>query len=190
MKIKKKYCGIDEAGRGALAGPVVVASVIFKSYENIPFGIQDSKLLTFLQRKKLYLKIKKTADIGLGVISSRVIDEIGINKSINNASEKSINSNSASAELIFLDAGIKPNTKIKFLNIIKGDSNYVSIAAASIVAKYHRDNIMIKLSREYKKYNWKQNKGYGTKDHLLAIENYGITKEHRKSYKPMCKVND
>ena len=146
--IQKCACGVDEVGRGALAGPIVVASVVFKNYQNIPKNIKDSKQTTSSQRKKILKLILENAHVGIG----------------------------------YIDGNIKISSKLKKINIIKGDCNYVSIAAASIVAKSIRDNIMTLKSFKYPIYKWHKNKGYGTKDHLLAIKLYGITDIHRKSF--------
>ena len=182
MTYIKKICGLDEVGRGALAGPVVVASVIFKSYSNIPLGIKDSKKISQNIRVNLFNKIKEYAHIGIGIVSSAKIDEIGINAATNMAADLSFKKNSSFADALLIDGNIKVKTNLRHENIYKGDSNYVSIAAASIMAKVTRDYIMLKYSKLYNSYNWKKNKGYGTKEHLLAIKNYGITEYHRKSY--------
>ena len=183
MSYKKKVCGLDEVGRGALAGPVIVASVVFKSYSNIPFGILDSKKISYTKRESLFCRIRKLAYIGVGIVSSKKIDHMGINAATNLAADLSIKYNHNLADLILIDGNIKIKTKLKYENIFKGDSNYVSIAAASIVAKVTRDQIMSKYSKLFNVYKWEQNKGYGTKEHLLAIKNYGITEYHRKTYK-------
>ena len=157
MSIQNYVCGFDEVGRGAIAGPVVVASVVFNNYSNIPDGIKDSKKI------------------------SAVIDSIGITKATNLAAQQSLPKH-LNVKKNLLDGNIKIDTNNSVVNIIKGDENYVSIAAASIIAKVTRDEIMVNKSKENNKYKWDKNKGYGTKDHLLAIKNYGITKFHRKSF--------
>ena len=174
-------CGFDEVGRGAIAGPVVVASVVFYNYTSIPNGIRDSKKISFAKRAVLYHKIKKVASIGLGIVMPKVIDEIGIVKATNLAAQKSIPKH-LNLKKNLLDGNIKIETNDKVENIIKGDENYVSIAAASIIAKVTRDKIMINKSKKNNKYKWDKNKGYGTKDHLLAIKNHGITYFHRKTF--------
>ncbi len=181
----KFACGIDEVGRGALAGPLVVASVVFKSYKNIPKNIKDSKQTTHSFRQKLFRSILNTAYIGTGWVDAIMIDKIGISEATKIAIEKSIVNNISRKDIILLDGNIKPYSNHKMVSIVRGDCNYVSIAAASIVAKFIRDNIMILKSLKYPIYKWEKNKGYGTKDHLLAIKLYGITEIHRKTYK-MC----
>ena len=169
MSIQNYVCGFDEVGRGAIAGPVVVASVVFYNYSNIPDGIKDSK------------KIKRVAFVGLGIVMPNIIDKIGISKATNLAAQQSIPQHLRIKKNL-LDGNIKIDTSNNVVNIIKGDENYVSIAAASIIAKVTRDKIMVNKSEENNKYKWDKNKGYGTKDHLLAIKNYGITYFHRKSF--------
>ena len=181
MSTQNYVCGFDEVGRGAIAGPVVVASVVFYNYSNIPDGIKDSKKISASKRLILFKKIKRIASVGLGIVMPDVIDKIGISKATNLAAQQSIPQH-LSVKKNLLDGNIKINTNNSVVNIIKGDENYVSIAAASIIAKVTRDNIMINRSEENKKYKWDKNKGYGTKDHLLAIKNYGITYFHRKSF--------
>ena len=180
--MKKLAFGIDEVGRGALAGPLVVASVIFKNYKNIPYNIKDSKQTTLKQREYLFKKILHNAYVGTGCADANLIDKVGISKATEIAIKQSIVSNVSRKGLILLDGNTKLNLKYDLRNIIKGDCNYVSIAAASIVAKFIRDAIMNKESMKFPAYCWDKNKGYGTKEHLLAIKIYGITSLHRKSY--------
>ena len=181
MSIQNYVCGFDEVGRGAIAGPVVVASVVFYNYSNIPDGIKDSKKISAIKRLILYKKIKSIASVGLGIVMPNIIDKIGISKATNLAAQQSIPQH-LSVKKNLLDGNIKIDTNNSVVNIIKGDENYVSIAAASIIAKVTRDKIMVNKSKENNKYKWDKNKGYGTKDHLLAIKNYGITNFHRKSF--------
>ena len=181
MSNQNYICGFDEVGRGAIAGPVVVASVAFYNYSNIPDGIKDSKKISSVKRLILYKKIKRVASVGLGIVMPNIIDKVGISKATNMAAQQSIPRH-LSIKKNLLDGHIKIDTNDNVINIIKGDENYVSIAAASIIAKVTRDKIMINKSKENNKYKWDKNKGYGTKDHLLAIKNYGITCFHRKSF--------
>ena len=181
MSMQNSVCGIDEVGRGAIAGPVIVASVVFYSYSDIPTGIKDSKKISADKRFTLYKKIKRIASVGLGIVMPNIIDKIGISKATNLAAQQSI-PQKLSVKKYLLDGNIKIDTNDSVENIIKGDQNYVSIAAASIIAKVTRDKIMVNKNIENNKYKWDKNKGYGTKDHLLAIKNYGITNFHRKSF--------
>ena len=182
MLFKNNACGLDEVGKGAIAGPVIVASVSFYDYARIPNTIRDSKKISPNKRLILYSKIKKLADVGIGIVMPDEIDKIGITKATNLAAQRSIPKNLYFKKTL-LDGYIKIKAKNVVENIIKGDENYVSIAAASIIAKVTRDNIMINKSLQNKQYMWGKNKGYGTKEHLLAIKNYGITNFHRKSFK-------
>ena len=181
--MQKFACGVDEVGRGALAGPIVVASVVFKNYENIPNNIKDSKQTTGSQRRKFFKLILNNSNIGIGYINANIIDLVGISKATEMAAKESILKNQGNKDIVLIDGNIKLSTKLKKKNIVKGDCNYVSIAAASIVAKLIRDNIMTLKSLKYPIYKWHKNKGYGTKDHLLAIKLYGITENHRKTFK-------
>ena len=181
MSIQNYVCGFDEVGRGAIAGPVVVASVFFYNYSDIPNGIKDSKKISADKRLILYKKIKRIARVGLGIVMPNIIDKIGISKATNLAAQQSIPQH-MSIKKYLLDGNIKIDTHKSVKNIIKGDENYVSIAAASIIAKVTRDKIMVNKNKENNRYKWDKNKGYGTKDHLLAIKNYGITYYHRKSF--------
>ena len=181
MSVKNYTCGFDEVGKGAIAGPVVVASVVFYNYSNIPDGIKDSKKISAIKRLILYKKIKSIASVGLGIVMPHIIDKIGISKATDLAAQQSIPQH-LKIKKNLLDGNIKIDTNNSVVNIIKGDENYVSIAAASIIAKVTRDKIMVSKSKENNKYKWDKNKGYGTKHHLLAIKNYGITNFHRKSF--------
>ena len=185
--MEKKFFtgGIDEVGRGALAGPLVVACVAFKSYKQIPYGIKDSKSIASTTRFRLYNEIINQAFYGISVVRATTIDKLGIEKATENATLNSFKKLKNLLNLILLDGNIKINTNIQYKNIIKGDCNYVSVAAASIIAKCTRDKIMIELSKENINYGWHTNFGYGTKEHLLALEKYGITKYHRKCYAPI-----
>ena len=180
--MQKLACGIDEVGRGALAGPLIVASVIFKDYRDIPYNIRDSKQTSMKQRKKLFRQILNSAYIGTGCVDAKIIDKVGISNATKMAIQQSILTNICRKDLILIDGNIKLASKHDSRCIVQGDCNYVSIAAASIVAKFIRDNIMIVKGFNHPFYKWNKNKGYGTKDHLLAIKLYGITDFHRKSY--------
>ncbi len=176
--------GIDEAGRGPLMGPVVAACVILP--ENFYHeDIKDSKKLSESKREKMYEIIKQNAiSIGVGIISSKRIDKINIYEATKEAMLSALNDCNIKPEYLLIDA-MKLNLDIPFKSIIKGDSLSESIAAASIIAKVTRDRIMRELDKKYPNYNLKKNKGYGTKEHLEALEKYGITKEHRKSFEPV-----
>lgn len=175
--------GIDEAGRGSLAGPVVAAAVILPDYFEDEL-ITDSKKLN--AKKRLYLKNiiqEKALSFGVGVVDEKTIDEINILQSSFLAMHYSIEKLAEKPEFLLIDGNrFKSYKKLPYKCIIKGDSLYLSIASASILAKVYRDEIMIKLSKKYPDYGFEKNKGYATKQHIEAINRYGLTPVHRKSF--------
>lgn len=177
-------CGTDEAGRGCLAGPVTAAAIILPdSFSN---GIlNDSKLLS--EKKRQFLKpVLENAAISYAVkhIMPEKIDAINILNASILAMHHAISSLNKNPDYIIVDGNkFKPFKKTPYKTIIKGDNKYVSIAAASVLAKTYRDAYMEKIHEEYPVYNWKKNKGYPTKEHREAIKKHGITKYHRKSFK-------
>mgnify|MGYP000357377674 FL=1 len=178
--------GIDEVGRGPLVGPVVTAAVILPKdfYDE---RINDSKKLTEKKRELLYDVIMENAvSVGIGISSEDVIDEINILEATKKAMIEAVNNLSVKPEHLLIDA-VKLNIDIPQTSIIKGDAKSESIAAASIVAKVTRDRMMIELDKIHPEYDFKHNKGYGTKKHIEAIEKYGIIKEHRKTFAPCDK---
>lgn len=180
----KLECGTDEAGRGCLAGPVTAAAVILPdNFENLT--LNDSKQLS--ERKRLLLKpIIETQALHYGVahVFQDEIDKINVLNASILAMHTSINNLKATPAFIIVDGNkFKPYKKVPHETIIKGDSKYMSIAAASVLAKTYRDLYMETIHEEFPMYNWKQNKGYPTKEHRAAIKKYGVTKYHRKSFK-------
>lgn len=180
----KLECGTDEAGRGCLAGPVTAAAVILpENFKN--FLLNDSKKLS--EKKRMLLKpIIELESLHFGVahIFEKTIDTINILNASILAMHISIDNLKKTPEFIIVDGNkFKPYKKIPHETIIKGDGKYLSIAAASVLAKTHRDLYMNKIHEEFPMYNWKQNKGYPTKEHRAAIEQYGTTKYHRESFK-------
>lgn len=175
--------GIDEVGRGPLVGPVVTAAVILPKdfYDE---RINDSKKLTEKKRELLYDVIMENAiSVGIGISSEDVIDEINILNATKRAMLEAVNNLSIKPEHLLIDA-VKLNTDIPQTSIIKGDAKSESIAAASIIAKVTRDRMMVELDKIHPEYDFKHNKGYGTKKHIEAIRKYGIIKEHRKTFAP------
>lgn len=182
----KYIAGIDEVGRGPLVGPVVTAAVILPR-EFYDERINDSKKLTEKKRELLYDVIMENAvSVGIGISSEDVIDEINILEATKKAMIEAVNNLSVKPEHLLIDA-VKLNIDIPQTPIIKGDAKSESIAAASIVAKVTRDRMMVELDKEHPEYDFKHNKGYGTKKHIEAIEKYGILKEHRKTFAPCNK---
>lgn len=185
----KKYhtypreAGVDEAGRGCLAGPVTAAAVIFpEDYEN-PF-LNDSKKLTEKQRVALRPIIEKEAIcFAVAHVTPDIIDEINILNAAILAMHKALSLLSEMPLHILVDGNrFKPYQNIPHLCVVKGDGKYMNIAAASILAKTYRDDLMTSLDRKYPQYQWRQNKGYPTAAHRLAIKSFGATNQHRKSF--------
>ncbi|SHJ96082.1 ribonuclease HII [Paramaledivibacter caminithermalis] len=174
--------GLDEAGRGPLAGPVVAAAVILPKNEMI-LGVDDSKKLSEKKRDELFERIQESAlAIGVGIIDSNIIDKINIFNATKLAMKRAIDSLKIKPDFLLIDALKITDINIKQQSIIKGDSKSISIAAASIIAKVTRDNLVKKYEIEYPQYKFSKHKGYGTKEHYEAIEKYGITPLHRKSF--------
>jgi len=176
--------GCDEAGRGCLAGPVVAAAVILpRGYKNIK--LNDSKKISEKNRNELRIDIVKNAiAIGIGIVEERKIEKINILQASLLAMHLAIKNLAVKPSHLAIDGNkFNPYPKIDHTCIIKGDGKYMNIAAASIIAKTKRDEIMKKLSISFPEYLWDQNKGYPTKKHKNAISEFGITKHHRKSFK-------
>ncbi len=182
---KVKYeCGTDEAGRGCLAGPVTAAAVILP--DNFANDIlNDSKLLS--EKKRDFLKPiieMNSISFSFSHIFPEEIDKINILNASILAMHKSVEQLKISPGFIIVDGNkFKPFNNIPYETIVKGDGKFLSIAAASVLAKTYRDKYMVKIHEEFPMYNWKQNKGYPTKEHRAAIKKYGVTKYHRKSFR-------
>jgi ribonuclease HII len=177
-------CGTDEAGRGCLAGPVTAAAVILPLDFNNDL-LNDSKLLSKSNRDILRFIIEEKAiSFGVTHIYEKEIDSINILNASIKAMQVSISEMSITPEFIIVDGNkFKPYNDVPHKTIIKGDQKYLSIAAASVLAKTYRDAYMEKIHDEYPMYNWKQNKGYPTKEHRRAIAKFGATKYHRQSFR-------
>lgn len=180
----KIVAGTDEAGRGCLAGPVTAAAVILpKNFKNEI--LNDSKVLSLSKRNilKLYIE-EKAISFAVTHVHMEEIDEINILNASITAMQRSLEKLEKTPECIIVDGNrFKPFFDIPYECIIKGDGKFLSIAAASVLAKTYRDAYMEKIHEEFPMYNWKKNKGYPTKEHRAAIEKHGITKYHRKSFK-------
>lgn len=176
--------GVDEVGRGPLIGPVVACACILpvNFYHK---DIKDSKKLSEKKREEMYKIIKENAiSIGLGIVSEKVIDELNIYEATKIAMKEAIKNLNITPEHILIDA-MKLELNIPSTSIIKGDAKSESIAAASIIAKVTRDHMLDEMDKEYPMYDLKNNKGYGTKKHLEALQTYGPCKYHRVSYSPV-----
>ena len=188
LDYEKKYkgkiiAGIDEAGRGPLAGPVVCACVIMPMDEDkIIDGINDSKKLFAKKREQLYEKIVVTAvAYSIVEIDEKTIDEINILQATKLGMKKALESLKVKPDIVLIDA-VKIDTVLPQENIIKGDALSYNIAAASILAKVHRDRLMVRLDEKYPEYSFAKHKGYGTKAHIQALKKYGKSEIHRESF--------
>ena len=186
----KLIVGVDEAGRGPLAGPVVAAACILpRAYINKE--INDSKQLTEKKRDELFDIITKDAiAYGVGIVSAKEIDELNIYEATKRAMKMAIDNLKHSYDLILTDAMPLKGFDVEVVPIIKGDAKALPIAAASIIAKVTRDRMMVELSKKYPEYGFDVHKGYGTKKHMDALKQYGPIKGvHRFTYKPVLKVS-
>lgn len=179
--------GVDEAGRGPWAGPVVAGAVILDK-NNFPDGIDDSKKLSAKKRESIFEQLQKVAQIGIGIVTVEEIDKLNILQASMLAMQKAVEALPALPDVVLVDGNKKPNLQCETHAIIKGDSKSLSIAAGAIVAKVTRDRIMKQMAVEHPFYGWEKNSGYGTKIHQEALLKYGITIHHRKSFKPVAKM--
>tara|TARA_B110000014_G_scaffold262260_1_gene255842 strand:- start:924 stop:1490 length:567 start_codon:yes stop_codon:yes gene_type:complete len=185
--MKKKYTivGIDEAGRGPLAGPVVAASVIIHE-KHLPNEINDSKKVSEKNRDAFYeVIIRNATEYGIGIVDSDEIDKINIHNATLEAMKRAYKNIKEDEHKVYIDGIFKPNINGKLLAIKHGDRIVPIISAASILAKVTRDRIMIQIDKEFPMYNFKKHKGYPTKHHIEMIHKHGICKYHRKSFKPI-----
>jgi ribonuclease HII len=181
----QRIAGIDEAGRGPLAGPVVAAAVVLKGDTRIT-GLRDSKKVPEKERESLFIEIRDTAlDIGIGIVNHEDIDRINILRASKLAMKLAIQNLSELPDFLVIDAVSLPSVPIKQLFPIKGESVSASVAAASIIAKVTRDRLMLEYHNQYPQYNFNKHKGYSTKEHMELIQLYGPCPIHRKSF---CKV--
>lgn len=179
--------GVDEVGRGPLAGPVVSAAIILNE-EKIPNGINDSKKLTKKKRELLNKDLIDNNHYAIGIASVEEIDKLNILQASLLSMKRAILALDSKPGSILIDGNKLPDLSYNMFPIIKGDSKSLSIAAASIVAKVFRDSLMEDLAIKYPGYHWENNSGYGTKQHLLALHNLGVTPIHRKTFAPIYKM--
>lgn len=184
--------GLDEAGRGCLAGPVVAGAVILPRAENtleLFAGVNDSKKLTPLARDRYYDLIMQNAlAVGVGIGSVEIIDRRNILQATKYAMGQALTQLSIAPDALLLDAIYLPKIALPQRSIIKGDARSLSIAAASIIAKVTRDRILLELHKEYPEYGFDQHKGYGTPAHLKALHTHGVTPHHRRSFAPVSEL--
>ena len=180
--------GVDEAGRGALAGPVVAAAVVLGSTTIL--GINDSKKLSSRKREKLYSEILvKAADVGIGTAVVKEIDELNIHNASLLAMTRAVQQLSISPALVLVDGKFTPTLDCEARAIIAGDSLEITIAAASIIAKVYRDRFMLSLDKKYPGYGFAQHKGYPTKAHKSAIQKLGVIPQHRLTFAPVREIS-
>ncbi len=178
-------CGVDEAGRGPLAGPVVAAAVILDR-GRIPKGLNDSKQLDEEAREDLFPRIMEMAvAVGVGEASVEEIDLVNIRQATHLAMARAVRALPVAAQFALVDGNDAPALPCKCDTLVKGDSRSLSIAAASIIAKVTRDRLMALLHDNHPVYGWRQNKGYGTPEHLTGLRAHGITVHHRRSFSPV-----
>jgi ribonuclease HII len=181
--------GVDEAGRGPLAGPVVAAAVVFPPHCKVIRGLRDSKLLPPATRSRLALVVRARAlAIGVGAASVREIDRLNIRRASILAMRRALTRLGLTPDLVLVDGLPCPELGRPHQAIVDGDAHCHSIAAASVVAKTVRDHLMELLARRHPSYAWQSNKGYGTPDHLAALAAFGFTAHHRKSFAPVVQL--
>ena len=183
-----KAAGVDEVGRGCLAGPVFAAAVILNKKINTK-NIRDSKKIPFEERVLLSKYIIKNSIYAIGIANVSEIDKMNILNASLLSMKRALNKLKHIPSIAYIDGPFAPkNLNIICKTFIKGDEKITSIAAASIIAKVTRDLYMIKLAKRYPKYNWHKNFGYGTKEHIAGLKKYGITVHHRKSFGPVHNI--
>jgi len=179
--------GVDEVGRGCLAGPVVSAAVVLKKDINLKL-LKDSKKITFNKREEISKHIRNNSYYAIGIASVEEILNLNILQASLLSMKRAIERLSIRPGLILIDGNFAPKGLKNYKTIVNGDEKIKVISAASIVAKVYRDRFMIKLSEKFSNYAWERNFGYGTKAHLEGLKKFGITTHHRKGFKPVHKI--
>ena len=180
--------GVDEAGRGPLAGPVVAAAVILDPKNILP-GLNDSKQLSAKRREQLYVILMDTADVAIGTATVAEIEQINILRASHLAMQRAVAGLAKTPHHVLIDGQMLPRGfNLSAQAIIRGDARSLSIAAASIVAKTWRDRLMVDLAQQYPGYGWDHNAGYPTKGHKNALQNLGVTPHHRRLFKPVYNI--
>ena len=179
--------GVDEVGRGCLAGPVVSAAVVLKKGINLKV-LNDSKKISFNKREKISKHIKENSYFAIGIASVEEILKLNILQASLLSMKRALEQLAKEPDLILIDGNFAPCGLKNYKTIINGDEKVKVISAASIIAKVYRDTLMIKLSKNFSNYAWESNFGYGTKAHLKGLKKFGITSHHRKGFKPVHKI--
>ena len=187
MKKKIITAGVDEVGRGCLAGPVVSAAVILREGINLDL-LKDSKKISFKKRQKISDHIKSHSFYAIGLASVDEILDLNILQASLLSTKRAIKKLTVKPDLTLIDGNFAPSGLKNYKTIINGDEKIKVISAASIIAKVYRDNLMIKLAEEFSDYAWESNFGYGTKNHLEGLKKFGVTLHHRKGFKPIHKI--
>ena len=187
MTVPFWVAGLDEAGRGPWAGPVVAAAVVL-SPDCMPAGLRDSKTLPEKRRRELADALWKCASVGVGVASVEEIDRVNIMQATLLAMARAAASLRVKPAVCIVDGNVKPKLSCPAYAVVRGDARSLSIAAASIIAKTTRDRMMRELAREFPEYRWERNKGYGVADHRRALDRFGVTPHHRRSFAPICNM--
>jgi ribonuclease HII len=189
----KPVCGVDEAGRGPWAGPVVAGAVILDPQtlpQALRQGLDDSKKLKAQKRETLFDLLLEHAVTGIGMATVEEIDELNILQATMLAMSRAVADLGVKPGMVLVDGNRLPDLPCPGISIIKGDGRSLSIAAASIVAKVTRDRVMAKLAQSHPGYGWQHNAGYGTKKHQQGLAEFGLTEHHRRSFKPITKLLD
>ena len=183
-----RIAGVDEVGRGPLAGPVVAAAVVLHPYD-VPAGLNDSKKLTGNLRASLEAELRERADVTVAEASVAEIDEHNILRASHLAMERAVAALCPEPDFLLIDGNLIPQgTTIPSQAVVKGDARSVSVAAASIIAKNWRDQVMVDLAQQHPGYGWEANAGYPTKQHREALQILGVTPHHRRSFKPVHNI--
>jgi len=183
-----RIAGVDEVGRGPLAGPVTAAAVVLDP-ARIPEGLNDSKKLSFKKRELLYAQILEVADVSIAHASVEEIDEHNILRASHIAMMRAVDGLESPPDYCLIDGNLVPReTTLPSEAVVKGDARSVSISAASIMAKVCRDYVMLSLAQQHPGYGWETNMGYGSKSHMSALQELGVTPHHRRSFKPVHNI--
>lgn len=183
-----KICGVDEVGRGPLAGPIVVGAVVIENESQFLDGVRDSKTMTERNRVFFSEKIKEVSSgWGIGIVQSFEIDKLGLSKAIQKAINLAIDDLNCKVDYLIVDGNIGNILKYPFKSVINGDALHYCVSAASVIAKVTRDNIMKEHAQEYPEYGFEKHVGYGTKAHMEALKKFGPCEIHRKCFKPVAK---